>query len=428
MSPHDRKRVVIVDGYSTGRELVRELLARNVECLHLRSTARLPAPVAGCFDPSPYDADLGHVGDAVAAAKLLAPLAPQAVVAGSEWGVTFAEQVAHELGLPTNRIKKLGVRRDKFDMIEAARRRGLHVARQAAVDTVEEAQAWARRHGAWPVVVKPLTSAGADGVYICNNPADIHAAFASTLGRENFMGCVNRRLLLQSYLSGPQFIVNTVSWRGRHHVSDAWSMSLAAAGRQVVPGGAHLLDPRRPDAQRLIEYTLEVLAALGIENGAAHTELRWTPEGPALIETGARLMGAAMDEPSYSAAGMRTQADIFAGVLADREGERDRLFAQGCYRFHRHMTKLLFNFTSEGTIRGIEGLRHLRSLASFHAHYRGLARGDQVARTADWLARGGVIYLVHDDPRQIASDIETIRRWEARGLLYDVQPATAVAI
>jgi hypothetical protein len=39
-----------------------------------------------------------------------------------------------------------------------------------------------------------------------------------------------------------------------------------------------------------------------------------------------------------------------------------------------------------------------------------------------------VIYLVHDDPRQIASDIETIRRWEARGLLYGVQPATAVAI
>jgi biotin carboxylase len=419
----DPRRIVIVDGYSTGRELVRELLDRNVECLHLQSTEQLPAPVVKSFDRSPYDGDLGYVGDAAAAVDVLSTLKPHAVVAGSEWGVTLAEQIAHGMGLPTNRIEKISARRDKFEMIEAARRHGLRVAEQASVATVEAAHTWAERQAAWPIVVKPMTSAGSDGVTICNSHADIDAAFAKAFGRENFLGCFNERLLMQSFLSGPQYIVNTVSRHGRHYVTDAWHMTLSTErGSELVPQEAHLLDPRPPTANSLITYTLGVLKALGIENGAAHTELKWTTQGPALIETGARLMGAAMDRPSYCAAGMETQASIYATSLARSDGERSDLFQGRHYSLKRLMTKLLFSFEQAGEIRGVEGLARLRGLASFHAHYRPLAKGDKVWKTADTLACGGVVYLVHDDRSQIASDIEAIRAWEKRGELYDVAP------
>jgi biotin carboxylase len=422
----EHKRIVIVDGYSTGRELVRELLARDVECLHLQSTEQIPAPVAKSFDRTSYDGDLGYLGDVTAAIEVLSTLRPDAVVAGSEWGVTFAERIAHGMRLPSNRIETLAARRDKFEMIEAARRHGLHVAAQASIDSLEVAHAWAQRHGSWPIVMKPMASAGSDGVTVCHRPCDIDDAFTNAFGRENFMGCINSRMLLQSFLPGPQFIVNTVSRGGRHYVTDVWSMIVSISGSRVVPGGIHLLDPTAPQSKALIAYTHGVLAALGIENGA-HTELKLTPKGPALIETGARIMGAAMDEPSYAAAGMRTQANVFAGVLAGCERERRDPFADGHYRFRRHMTKLLFNFADDGWIRRTAGLRRLRELPSFHAHYRPLADGARVWRTADWLACGGVIYLVHDDPRQIAADIETVRRWERRNALYDVAPLTAVA-
>lgn len=105
MNTCEQKRIVIVDGYSTGRDLVRELLDRDVECLHLRSTAQVPASVAKSFDPAPYDADLGYLGGVVPAAAVLATLAPDEVIAGSEFGVTFAERLAHRMKLPTNRIE-----------------------------------------------------------------------------------------------------------------------------------------------------------------------------------------------------------------------------------------------------------------------------------------------------------------------------------
>src|SRR5580698_10016499 len=98
MKTQFNKHVVIVDGYSTGRELVRELSRRGVMCLHVRSTARIPAAVGNCFDASAYYKDLGYLGPVTEAATALQIISPDAVVAGSEWGVTFAEFVAQDLG------------------------------------------------------------------------------------------------------------------------------------------------------------------------------------------------------------------------------------------------------------------------------------------------------------------------------------------
>lgn len=427
MSEALRKRIVIVDGYSTARDLVRELLDRNVECLHLRSTPQLPASVAKSFDATPYDADLGYVGEPPAAAEMLAPFTPDAVIAGSEWGVTFAETVAHHMGLPTNRIETVGARRDKFEMIEAVRMHGLHAAKQTRVSDVEAARAWAERHGAWPIVVKPPASAGSDGVFICRSHSDIVQAVARELGKQNFIGCRNESLLLQSYLSGPQFIVNAVSWGGRHYVTDVWQQSTTTTRSSVIPSHIDLLDPSEPGFAALVNYALAALAALGIENGASHSELKWTPNGPALIETGARLMGAAMDSASYRFADAESQAMVYAQMLAGTATQRDELFARRHYAMNRRMTKLLFKFREAGEVRGTDGLQRLQSLRSFHAHYRGLGRGARVHATADWLCCGGVVYLVHEDPDQIGSDIEIFRTWERRGELYDLAPLAETA-
>ncbi|MBN8872163.1 MAG: ATP-grasp domain-containing protein [Rhodospirillales bacterium] len=423
-----RVRIVIVDGYSTGRELLRELLEREVECFHLRSSRDLPDAVSACFDPRPYDGDLGHLGSVAQAAEALRSLNPDLVVAGSEWGVSFAERLAAQLGLPTNRRETTAARRDKFEMIEAVRRRKLLAPQQAAIGNVAEAVAWATAHDTWPVIVKPLDSAGSDGVTACRSLQEVAAAATRELGRRNFMGCVNDRVLLQSYLPGPQFIVNTVSWGGAHYVTDVWSMTVGLRDGSVVPGGIHLCDPQGMRTRSLIAYTLETIDALGIENGPAHTELKWTPDGPALIETGARLMGAAMDEPSYTAAGMRTQAKVFADVIAGCAHDRAAILAERQFRMRRHMSKVLFNFAQDGVIAHTAGLERLRSLRSFHAHYRALPAGSRVWRTSDWLACGGVIYLVHDDAGQIASDIETIRCWEQAGALYAVTPSRPLAL
>jgi biotin carboxylase len=423
---HRKPRIVIVDGYSTGRELVRELAARNVDCVHLRSTADVPEPAARSFDIGPYAIDLGHFEDMCAALAAVEAVEPQAVVAGSEWGVTLAEWLADGLGLPTNRMPLASARRDKFAMIEAVRRTGLLVAQQAALSSVEEARDWVRRRDQWPIVVKPLSSAGSDGVSVCACMGDVERAFAGAMNRRNFMGLCNERLLLQSYLSGPQFIVNTVSRDGLHYVSDAWYMTVGTPWSPTAMRELHLLEPSLALAQALFDYTKTAITALGIENGAAHSELRWTPNGPALVETNARIMGAAMDPVPYRAAGLPTQASCFAEAITS-PAQFESTLARGHYEFRQHLTKVFFLFEHAGEIGGVGGLDRLSALPSFHAHYRALRPGDRVWRTSDTLARGGTVYLVHAERPRILADLERIRAWEKQGALYAVRTASEAA-
>ncbi len=91
------------------------------------------------------------------------------------------------------------------------------------------------------------------------------------------------------------------------------------------------------------------------------------------------------------------------------------------------MAKVMFNFDDAAEVCSLDGLSHLWQLPSFHAHYRSLRVGDRVGQTADWLCAGGVIYLIHDDPDQIAADIRAIRSWERRGELYGLAPIRETA-
>jgi biotin carboxylase len=428
MNPGKPTRIVIVDGYSTGRDLLRELVARGAQCLHLQSTPEVPAAAARAFSRSDYHTDLGYRGQPAAAAESVRTLAPDAVVAGSEWGVTFAEQLACRIGTPTNRQQCIHARRNKYDMVETVHRAGLPTPEQAIVDDPESALAWARAHGRWPIVVKPLNSAGSDGVRVCHGPAEVLAACVSGLRRTNLLGRYNDQLLVQAYLDGPQYIVNTVSSQGEHFVTDVWHMATRpVAGASIALEELHLLDPHVLSTRALVGYALDVITALGIENGAAHTELKLTARGPVLIETGARLMGAAMDAEPYLAAGIQTQASCYARLLTEPHLGAHGLRSQRTYACRRHLSKVFFGFAGAGTIAGTQGLARLAALPSFHSHHRPLRPGDTVWRTADTLACGGVVYLVHDDRAQIKRDVQTFRAWEAAGLLYDIEPAAAAA-
>lgn len=354
MHSNGLNRIVIVDGYATGGDLLHALLDRNVECLHLQSTRHPPPPFSSTFDPTPYDGDLGFAGDVSAAIQLLSDLSPHAVVAGSEGGVRLAELVADGLVLPTNRFEKLVGRRYAHSTLTAVRQN-----RARATD----------------------------------------GAFSARFGR-------------------PQFIVNTVSQAGRHFITDAWHVLFPTGGVAADLEGFQLLDPARATSDELMGYTLRVLDDLGIENGAAHTQLEWTPRGPVLMGTAACLAGIATHRESYRAVGVESQADVFARVLAGTDAEREALFKGHHYRLTHHLTKLLFRLRGSARVRSVSGLARLRTLPSFHAHHRPLSLGDQITRASAWAAPGGVVYLVHDDLGQIGADSTQFRLWESRGELY----------
>lgn len=256
-----------------------------------------PAAFASSLDLSLYADNIVHHGDFEDTLRRVSAYEPVAVMAGHEFGVEFADRLSEALGLPTNGTALSKARRDKFTMIETIKAAGLRGARQLLATSAGELEAWHQEHGG-RVVVKPLSSAGNDGIRFCDTPQDSAAAFRELTGADNLFSQRNEGVVAQEYLYGGEYMVNTVSRDGRHHVTDIIATTrISVNGVHDISNSVYLL-PRRGDVQdRLVPYALSVLDALGVRHGPAHTELKLTPEGPVLIETGARICGG--DLPYY---------------------------------------------------------------------------------------------------------------------------------
>lgn len=423
------KIIVIVDGYSTARELVAELNLLGATCIHVRSVETPPMRLAQAFDPKPYAADLGYLGSCAEAAAALKAHKPSAVVAGSEPGVEYAEELAAVMGLPTNDPAIGKARRNKQLMIEQIAAAGLLCARQHRVTTEAEAVEWAQLQDSWPIVIKPLESAGSDGVTICRSIEEIGRAVRRAIGKGNLLGIHNTALLAQTYLDGPQFFVNTVSRDGVHRITDAWEMR-----NRDVPGYANamedwiLVDPEQPEIKDLFDYTLSAVTALGFRNGAAVSEVRLTSRGPALIETGARLNGPTMERAPYLTAGLKgTQATALAESLVDPARFAERWCQGIAFTRPRAIAKSFFIFRGDGVVAGVSGLEVLKDFPSWHSMYRPLAAGDRVALTTDTVGRGGVVYWLHDDIGTLLSDLRRFRDLDDANGLYEVDYARGAA-
>jgi biotin carboxylase len=414
LSPVTGGCLAVVHPYSTGR-----LLAPAIARRGWQSIAVVPARPLAVYDhdrvfrPLDYAAVVTDNGNIATMAAELAALGTAAVLAGTESGVPAADALAACLGLPGSDPATSPVRRDKALMVDAVARAGLPHPRTICAASRTEAQAAAAVIG-WPVIIKPATSAGSDGVALCRTPDEVAAAWAAAAGQRNVMGEVNSVLLVQEYLTGWQATVNTVTCpdppRSLHYVAEVWrDHRQVTAGGKIIYDHAELLAGDDPLAIRLGDYTRKILDALGIVTGPAHCELVMTPHrGPVLIELGARLAG--MADPQAARMGLGTsQLDLSIEAITEPAAflalRRDR------YRKLSHAVQLDLMAPRTGVLDpGV--LSDILALPSVRGWVGHVEPGGQVSVTVDLMTSPGTLYLV-GSASTVERDVQRVRELEA---------------
>jgi ATP-grasp domain len=408
---------VIVDAYSTGARLAPRFAAAGLPVVHVQSSPRLPEFYMRAFQAGDFVENVVHESDLEATATRVAAHEPAFVVVGAEPGVPLADALSERLGLPSNGSELSRARRDKNAMAEALRDAGLRAAEALKTGDVAEAIAWAEARGGAPVVVKPLDSAGTDGVSICHDAAAIEASFAAILGRPNALHGANEQLLVQELLQGTQLFVNSVSWEGVHHVSEVWRDNKLRRGANFIYDYEELLPRHGEQQDQVVPYVEAVLDALGIRYGPAHTEVMLTATGPVLVESGARMHGSVPDDvvdrctPSHQA--LTAEAYLEPTSVA-RRAVRPYELAAGAYC-------VMLISQHEGRIVSDAGLREIEALPSFAGTISMLGPGDQLKRTVDLFSCPGIIYLVDPDRAQLKTDYNRIRDLDATGTIFDLE-------
>lgn len=404
---HDKmKHVVLVDSYAPARGLAPAFRAAGYDCVRVQSTSEVPRIYRDSWGLGDYVTNIVHSGDLTETARLLSAYEPVAVLTGSELGVELADELSERLGVATNGTKLSKARRDKFEMVERVAEHGLRTARQLRVTDAEQLRAWHEQLGG-RIVVKPLRSAASDGVAFCDTPEQAVAAYESILGQENVFSLRNDGAVAQEYLVGAEYMVNTVSRAGRHHITDVWG-----SGRIALNGVADLLvegtlvDPDSNLLPPLSGYAFDVLDALEISYGPAHLEIKLTPAGPCLVEAAARIAGGELPYYTRSAVG-ESQLDWTVDCYV-----RPERFDARCgepYRIRHHFGWAAMASPHTGTLSCYRSIEAIRALESFHGMRQFVVPGGQLKKTVDDTTFPLTVTLQHGSEGVVHRDLNTIR-------------------
>jgi len=410
--------VALVDAYAPSMQLTKAFLNAGCEVVRVQSTAEVPPFYRSALATDEFADNIVHTGDLGETAAAVGKHEPVAVLAAGELGVELADQLSEALGLPTNGTSLSLARRDKYVQIETIKAAGLRGARQLLVTDADALTEWHRAIGG-RVVVKPLRSAGNDGVSNCDTPAESVAAYRAILDQTTIFAERNDAVVAQEYLTGGEYVVNTVSRDGCHRATDLWKYSKMAIGggaRDRITG-AHLIGTDSPLRHQLIDYAFAVLDALGITHGPAHLEVILTEDGPCLVEVGARICGANKAYYADLAAG---ESQLEWTVDAYLNPARFLADYQRPYQVRNHVAISWPTSPVAGTLRSYPLLDTVRGLESVTNVEIYVEPGGQVPETIDDSSKAMAIGLAHGCEEIVNRDFATIAYLDGPGF-YELE-------
>ncbi|MGW5051337.1 ATP-grasp domain-containing protein [Actinokineospora sp. NPDC004072] len=206
----------------------------------------------------------------------------------TEPGLEAAGRINDLYGLGGTGYEVTRLLRDKLAMRRHLA--ALDPAAVAAAPLVERADldAFGERHG-YPFIVKPNNATASVGVFRVGSPADLDRVWAEV---SRLRGTRTDRIsnmyvlqdfLMEEYVDGPEYSVESFSFAGRH---------VLVTITEKFTDEAHFAELGHALPARLPEQTWEEVRAcltrflddIGFRDGACHTEIRLSSRGPRVIE------------------------------------------------------------------------------------------------------------------------------------------------
>eukprot|EP00571_Detonula_confervacea_P012019 CAMPEP_0172305252 /NCGR_PEP_ID=MMETSP1058-20130122/6570_1 /TAXON_ID=83371 /ORGANISM="Detonula confervacea, Strain CCMP 353" /LENGTH=965 /DNA_ID=CAMNT_0013016783 /DNA_START=201 /DNA_END=3098 /DNA_ORIENTATION=+ len=425
--------VVVVDPYSTGCLIVKEIQSRGFKVIALWTKGfseemKKHVPLScGTMVYFKEVAEGDNMGETTRDLyKAAGALRIVACMCGGEAGVDTADLVSERLLVRTNGTQgAFAFRRDKKVQQELLKAAGMRSIRQAAGKQFSDVESFLQGEH-YPVVLKPTDSAGTDGVKLCHDLEEAKEHFTHLLETEAVNGGYNTEVLCQEFLCGKEYVVDTVSRDGEHKTTAVWVYDKRPAnGAAFVYFGMLPIDTGSLESKLLIKYNDSVLDALGMKNGAGHGEVILTPSGPCLVEMNCRAQGGDGNWRSLARAltGGYSQVEACVDAYLDKKSFHSlpKIPPSPAKAFGQEVILVSF---AEGDVIGTPGYDEIKDLESFVCLETGVAVGCRVERTVDLLTGVGSAILLHEDEEVVKRDIAKIREMEKKNELFELKQSS----
>jgi S-sulfo-L-cysteine synthase (3-phospho-L-serine-dependent) len=342
--------------------------------------------------------DVALVTEAVRALRRRQPV--DVLLTFSDFYVVIVAEVAAACGLPYLDPAVARTCRNKHAVRQALHADGLPGPTFRLLTSEREAAATAASLP-YPCVAKPPEDSASHGVRLVRDPAELLSHFRLVNAwTENVRGQqLDGSLLVESLLEGPEYSVETLG------LADGPTVAVGVTDKHVgrppwfVETGHDFPSRAGADRQRaLAAAAKQALAAVGLDLGPAHTELRWTADGPVVVEINPRLAGGMIPELVREATGV----DLVGAWLDLLQGRPVALEPSR----RRHAAVRFLLAPRAGRLAAVRGVDQAAALSAVRTVVVERDPGAVVRPPQDAYDRLGYVLGVADDPARLDRDLE----------------------
>jgi biotin carboxylase len=327
----------------------------------------------------------------------------KAVIAGLDSGVMLADLICHNFKLHCNPQELSTARRDKGEMRKVLKKNSLPVPAFELCFKEKDVRSFAERHP-FPLVIKTPHGAATSQVYICEKLEDLLEKFEEIMEKENFFGERVNNAVLETYISGKEYAVNTFSDGEKVYITDIWVYDkIDSESFKNVYYNVISLPLTDPVCKTLIEEGLKVVDAFELIRGPGHLEFKDDPKlGPTLVEINARLAGARM--PLF----MKQHSNF------DPYQKTIEVFLHGKAKvpqhivMHKHCAVAFCPIFKQGKILEVRGVDLIQKLESYEDHTLNVKPGDRLTSTTEMTTTPLLVFLAHKDRAKLLHDLEMV--------------------
>jgi biotin carboxylase len=327
------------------------------------------------------------------------------IVPWDEISILEGAELGAALGLDWNSVEVIERFRDKYAMKAHLRQHGqVRVNASRVVEDEEQARDFYKELGRWPIVVKPTRGSGSRSVFFVHDEAELLACcvevFQSGAGQ----------VLLEEYVGGHEFVVNgIVDAHQSLLVTDVWFYDKRDShGQRNLYYETVKVNAHDPVFWPLAEYAGAVVEVLGLKRAPVHMELKLDEHGPCLIEVGARFAGG--NQPML--ASELHERSLFELAACHYIAEMPLHIDDVSYEKYDRLQARIVSGIQPYEIRrisAVHGVPEVESLPSFAGFGFIKPVGWYLPVTKDLDGKSYEVYLMHEDPDQVARDAVAVR-------------------
>ncbi|HET7013902.1 MAG TPA: ATP-grasp domain-containing protein [Streptosporangiaceae bacterium] len=185
----------------------------------------------------------------------------------------------------------------------------------------------------FPLVLKRTRGAGGGAVRLCEDQSSLDAAIA---GLTTDAGPVE--LLAEQYLTGPEYAIQTVTRGGVTEILSVLRAHIGPAPRFAETGYDYPAGLSPQQNAEIDDLARAALSAVGLDHGVAHIQVRYTGDGPRIVEINPRPPGGVLAHVTHVVSGVdmvRAAIEAALGVPLTRSARRASHVLYQCIVFDR---------------------------------------------------------------------------------------------